>query len=117
MDRDSRARLIRNAMEGTNWDLLVCAMPANVLLLSGYWPGLGHSLAAAVRSGEIFLIAPHDERDLADESWADEVITYQPAPLDRLVSAEESLYDAFTGLKKQAPISADRIGFQQADIF
>lgn len=33
-----RDRLIREALERTNWDLLVCAMPANVLLLSGTGP-------------------------------------------------------------------------------
>ena len=76
-----RDELIRRALEQTNWDLLVCAMPSNVLLLSGYWPAVGYSVALATRDGRIVLMVPEDEDDLAEQSWADEVVTYAPAPL------------------------------------
>jgi Xaa-Pro aminopeptidase len=113
----ARDELIRRALERTNWDLLVCAMPSNVLLLSGYWPAIGHSVALATRDGQIGLIVPEDESDLAEQSWADEVATYAPTPMDRLITTEESVVEAFSKIKRDLAIAADRIGFEQADAF
>ena len=113
-----RDELIRHALEQTNWDLLVCAMPANVLLLSGYWPAVGYSVALATRDGRLGLLVPEDEDDLAEQqSWVDDVITYAPAPIDHLTTAEESVYEAFVRLKHELGIEADRIGFEQTDAF
>jgi Xaa-Pro aminopeptidase len=113
-----RDELIRRALEQTNWDLLVCAMPANILLLSGYWPAVGSSVALATRDGRLGLLVPEDDDDLAEQqSWVDDVVTYAPAPLDRLSTAEESVYEAFVRLKRDLGIEADRIGFEQTDAF
>jgi Xaa-Pro aminopeptidase len=112
-----RDELIRQALEHTNWDLLVCAMPSNVLLLSGYWPAVGYSVALATRDGQIGLVVPEDEDDLAEQSWVDQVATYPPTPMDRLITAEESVFEAFSKVKRDLAISADRIGFEQADAF
>ncbi|MGI9071095.1 MAG: M24 family metallopeptidase [Bryobacteraceae bacterium] len=112
-----RDELIRQALGHTNWDLLVCAMPSNVLLLSGYWPAVGYSVALATRDGQIGLVVPDDEDDVAEQSWVDEVATYAPAPMDRLMTAEESVFEAFVKLKRDLAIAADRIGFEQTDAF
>jgi Xaa-Pro aminopeptidase len=112
-----RDELIRQALEHTNWDLLVCAMPSNVLLLSGYWPAVGYSVALATRDGQIGLVVPEDEDDLAEQSWVDEVATYAPTRMDRLITAEESVFEAFSKVKRDLAIAADRIGFEQADAF
>jgi Xaa-Pro aminopeptidase len=113
-----RDELIRRALEQTNWDLLVCAMPANILLLSGYWPAVGSSVAVATRDGRLGLLVPEDDDDLAEQqSWVDDVVTYAPAPLDHLTTAEESVYEAFVRLKRDLAIEADRIGFEQTDAF
>ncbi|MFL6353479.1 MAG: M24 family metallopeptidase [Bryobacteraceae bacterium] len=112
-----RDELIRQALGRTNWDLLVCTMPSNVLLLSGYWPAVGSSVALATREGQIGLVVPEDEDDVAEQSWVDEVATYAPAPIDRLMTAEESVFEAFVKLKRELAIAADRIGFEQTDAF
>ena len=112
-----RDQVIREALERTNWDLLVCAMPSNVLLLSGYWPAVGYSIALATRGGQIALVVPDDEDDLAEHSWVDEVATYAPSPMDRLIAAEESMFEAFSKVKRDLAIAADRIGFEQTDAF
>jgi Xaa-Pro aminopeptidase len=112
-----RDELIRQALGHTNWDLLVCTMPSNVLLLSGYWPAVGCSVALATRDGQIGLVVPDDEDDVAEQSWVDEVATYTPAPIDRLTTAEESLFEAFLKLKRDLAIAADRIGFEHTDAF
>ncbi|MES1260099.1 MAG: Xaa-Pro peptidase family protein [Acidobacteriota bacterium] len=111
--RDER---IREAMERTGWDLLVCAMPANVLLLSGYWPAFGCSLALATRDGQILLIAPEDEEEAAQNSWADEVVTYSPCPLEKFLTAEESLYEAFSAVRRRLGLTGSRIGFEHGDL-
>ncbi len=112
-----RDELIRQALDRTNWDLLVCAMPCNVLLLSGYWPAVGYSVALATRDGQIGLVVPDDEDDVAEQSWVDEIATYTPAPIDRLTTAEETVLEAFLRVKRDLAIAADRIGFEQADAY
>ena len=97
-----RDEVIRRALERTNWDLLVCSMPSNVLLLSGYWPAAGYSLAIATRDGRIVLVVPEDEDDLAERSWADEVATYCPASLDRVMTAEEPVFEVFADGKAKS---------------
>jgi len=112
-----RDEVIRRALEQTNWDLLACSMPSNVLLLSGYWPAAGYSLAVAARDGHIVLVVPEDEDEVAGRSWADEVATYCPAPLDRVLTAEEPVFEVFADVKRDLGITADRIGFEQAEAF
>src|ERR1051325_6492542 len=112
-----RDEVIRRSLERTNWDLMACSMPSNVLLLTGYWPAAGDSVAAATREGQIALIVPQDEDDVAEHSWADEIVTYCPVPLDRLTTAEEPVFEAFANLKARLNIVADRIGFEQTGSF
>ena len=95
-----RDEVIRRTLDQTNWDLLACSMPSNVLLLTGYWPAAGYSLALATRDGQIILVVPEDEDELAQRSWADEVATYCPAPLDRLMTAEEPVFEMFSDVKR-----------------
>lgn len=112
-----RDEAIRRALEQTNWDLLACSMPSNVLLLSGYWPAAGYSLALATRDGQIILVVPEDEDEVAERSWADEVATYCAAPLDRVLTAEETVFEVFSDVKRDLGITADRIGFEHAEAF
>jgi hypothetical protein len=71
-DQQRRASL-QAALADNGLDALVCALPANVLLLCGYWPVVGTSVAVAVRGGLIVVLAPADERHLAERGGADEV--------------------------------------------
>jgi Xaa-Pro aminopeptidase len=112
-----RDQIVRQALEATNWDLMACSMPANVLLTTGYWPGAGYSLAITTRAGEILLIVPEDEEELAEMSWADDVRTYCPMPLQRLMTAEEPVYEAFLELRNDFGLLAGRVGFEQAEAF
>jgi len=64
-----RRRRIADGLAEAGLDALVCALPANVLLLTGYWPVVGDALALATREGRIALLAPEDERTLAEAGW------------------------------------------------
>ena len=57
MARDTeRIDRIAYALRGAKLDGLVCALPANVLLLSGYWPVVGVSIAIATADGAVVLL-------------------------------------------------------------
>ena len=67
-----RIRRITGALERANMDALVCALPANVLLVSGYWPVIGTSVAVITRAGFVYVLAPNDEAELAHASYAED---------------------------------------------
>lgn len=101
MTGKDRIARIRKALSAAKLDVLVCSLPKNVLLLSGYWPVIGTSVALAFADGGIQLIVPADEQELAEQGWADHVQTFKPAPLDKLTSASEQLLEALRSLGKK----------------
>src|ERR1041384_7338970 len=92
MNRDvERSQRITSALAEAGMDAVVCALPANVLLLSGYWPVVGTSVAIATRKGATYLLVPEDEAELAARGWADEVQTFAPGSLSALRDATEAV--------------------------
>ncbi|HEY7984490.1 MAG TPA: Xaa-Pro peptidase family protein [Ktedonobacterales bacterium] len=72
MSEGPRERGLRAALAADGLDAVVCRLPANVLLLTGYWPMNGVSFAWLPASGAPVLIAPQGERDWAAAGrWAD----------------------------------------------
>ncbi len=63
-----RVAQIRRALAEAALDAVVCGLPANVLMLSGYWPVIGTSVCIADAGGRIVLIVPEDEEELARQS-------------------------------------------------
>jgi Xaa-Pro aminopeptidase len=86
-----RINSIRDALGHSNMDVLVCALPANVLLLSGYWPVLGTAIAIITRGGFVYVLAPDDEEDLARSGWADVVETFSLGSITQLRTAVDVL--------------------------
>lgn len=86
-----RVATIRNVLREHSCDALICSLPMNVLLLSGYWPVVGTSLAIAHADGTVQLIVPEDEEDLARTGRADEIKTFRPSSLDSLTTATQSI--------------------------
>jgi Xaa-Pro aminopeptidase len=78
---NERVALLRHELEESGLEALVCGLPTNVLLLTGYWPVLGTAVAMVNRTGRVGLIAPEDERDLAERGWADELHLLGPGSL------------------------------------
>ena len=79
-----RRRRVVAALAEADRDVVACALPANVLMLTGYRPVVGDALALASREGRLAMIAPEDEVDLARAGWADDVRTFRPGSLDAL---------------------------------
>lgn len=86
-----RIELMRHALEHSKMDALVCALPTNVLLLSGYWPVIGTAIAVITKSGFVQVLAPADEAELARTSWADVVETFSLGSLEEITTAVDVL--------------------------
>lgn len=107
-----RIERIRNTLRDNQWDLVVCALPMNVLLLSGYWPVVGTGVAVVSAEGKIYLLVPEDEEDLARHGWADEVRTFKPSSLDEIVTTAEAIRSPLRELAQSFSADPVRVGFE-----
>ncbi len=116
IDPDRRA-LVQEQLRKADVDALVCGLPANVLLLSGYWPVVGTSLAIVVRDGPNVLLVPEDEKELAEQGGADEIHTYKPAPLDSLANLIETQSPPLAALARKLSLQRKRLGHEHGGWF
>src|SRR5215472_4399769 len=87
MPRDvERIERLQAAMKEAGLDALAVGLPANVLLLTGYFPVMGTCFAIVTREGEVVLYAPEDERDLAECRCGDPIVYYHPEGIPALRS-------------------------------
>jgi Xaa-Pro aminopeptidase len=107
-----RMAWIEAALKGESLDAVVCALPDNVLLLSGYWPVTGTSLAIATSDGRSALLVPEDEEELAKHGGADEIRTYHPGSLEKLQSAIEAGAEPLRELLKHLGLTCARVGYE-----
>jgi Xaa-Pro aminopeptidase len=69
MIRDTaRVERITRSLKEADLDAVVGSTPAHVLMLTGYWPVVGNAMAIVNRDGQVAIIAPEDERELAEEA-------------------------------------------------
>jgi len=98
------------ALIAADLDAFVCALPINVLLLSGYWPVVGTSFAVFTRDGQVLLLVPEDELEIAKNGWADDVVSYSAGSLANLQSTSDIVTDELGELA--AKLSLKSIGFE-----
>jgi Xaa-Pro aminopeptidase len=115
MRNRERVDRIRTVLRENHWDLIACALPMNVLLLSGYWPVIGVGVAIACADGRIRLLVPEDEEDLAKRGWADEIRTFKPGSLDELKTASEAIRDPLRKLTESISAAPLRAGFEACE--
>ena len=111
-----RIERIAAALQEANLDALICALPTNVLLLSGYWPVVGSALAIATRDGRVGVLAPEDERELAERGWAQETRTFQPGSLEHLTPLLEAVRDPLAELAHSLGVGDGRLGYEDGDL-
>ncbi len=118
MIRDAERReRTQQALAATGLDLLVCTLPVNVLLLSGYWPVVGTSIALAARDGRLILLVPEDEQSLAQRGWADEIQVFHPGSLERLTNAEEAIREPLRKVAHALGPGVARVGYEHGASF
>lgn len=114
LDRE-RIDRVRQALQHGGVDAVVCALPKNVLLLSGYWPVVGTSVAIATRDGRIALAVPADEAGLAEEGWADELLTFTPGSLRAMQRAGDAVRAPLSKLCQALRLGGCRVGFEAGE--
>ena len=112
-ERDTeRLRRIQEAIQSARLDAVVCTLPANVLLCSGYWPVIGASLAVVTVEGRSVILCPKDEAELAQCGWADEVRTFEPASVSEIRSTAEAAQAALQQLAHELKLTCMRVGYE-----
>ena len=112
MRDNERVNRICAALKRERLDALVCALPAYVLMNTGYWPVIGTSVCITTADGRQLVVAPEDEEDLANRGWA-EVHTYKPASLDKIESVAHAIGGPLYEAAQAADITGGRIGFER----
>src|SRR6185437_2129512 len=113
-DRE-RIDRVRQALQQGGLDAVVCALPKNVLLLSGYWPVVGTSVAIATRDGRIALAVPADEALLAEQGWADALLTFTPGSLRAMQRAGNAVRVPLAKLCRTLRLGSARVGFEAGE--
>lgn len=93
-----REERIRDVLEQAHADVAICGLPANVLLVAGYWPVVGNSIAICTREGGEGLLVPEDEADLARPVFKGELRTFKAGSLDSLAALCEILREPIRDL-------------------
>jgi Xaa-Pro aminopeptidase len=107
-----RTERIGAALKKHKWDALVCFRPMNVLMLSGYWPVLAHSVAVIMPSGEVSVVAPEDEEALARLGWADHVYTFTVASLSGFEKPSNLIAEQLGTILK--PLQGGRVAYENS---
>ncbi len=108
-----RRDAVERALRKNKLDVIICALPANALMLSGYSPVVGSGVAVATCEGRISLLIPEDEAELAQTGWADDVRTFNPGSLENIRTPSEAIR---APLKALVNASAARIGFESGEV-
>ncbi len=107
--RDSaRHHRLVEALRTADLNALVCRLPENVLLLSGYWPMSGFSFVVYRADGEATLIVPSAEEAESADTWISDRQLFEWA----LVGAPDP-YEQIGVYLKQACRGMKRIGVER----
>lgn len=102
-----RVRWIADVMAREGYNALICRLPQNVVMLTGYQPILGNSfclVTAAKGAGEpeTRLVVPSDEADLVPEGAAVAVQSFAEETMDRISTTLPSVREPLAALLRDA---------------
>jgi Xaa-Pro aminopeptidase len=115
-DLERQERTI-SALRQSNLSGFFCSLPSQVLLLSGYWPVMGMSAAVFTVEGEVHLLIPEDEEEIAKQSSVAAPTMFQPARLDEITDAQSAMRDPLIELFKKLKLDSARIGVESSEYF
>lgn len=113
----TRIEWITEALVHAGMDALLCTLPENVLMLSGYWPVVGTAVAFATHDGRVAVLAPEDERDLATAGWAHDVRTYSPGSLTALTGPAQTIREPLASLLTDLGLAGGRLAYEDSDFY
>lgn len=89
-DHERQAR-VKAFMAEASLDAIVAGSPSEVLMLAGYWPIMGGSVAVVTHDGERCILLPEDELSLAEAMTTATLVPYKPAEKDSLTPPMKAL--------------------------
>lgn len=113
---NKRHDAILNALVGANYRAAICYSPTSVLLLSGYWPVLGMSVAIFAEDGQVFVVIPQDEMEIAQQSTAAKIIGYEPVSLGSLKDPVRALAEPVGQVMKSLRLSGEIVGVESGQM-
>jgi Xaa-Pro dipeptidase len=102
MERIQRTQL---ALQKAGLDALVCRLPENIVMLTGYWPMNGFAFLVFPAAKDPVLIVPVPEQELAGESWVKDIRTFKWGLVD-----SGDPYTRIPEMLKQAAIDFGLVG-------
>lgn len=115
--RDSeRIARVEGMLRANGCDALLVALPRHVLMLTGYFPVVGVSIAICTRSGTVGLLAPEDEKQFAESGWADAIEYFQPVSLHHLAPLTETVIEPLRNLVRRMELGKAIIAVQNGPL-
>ena len=111
MDSERISRIQKN-LHAAGLTAVVCALPSNVLLLTGYWPVVGDSIAISICGGPTVLLVPEDEAELAGAGFADLIETFTPETLNETRSISEAVKPRLADILRKLKLGLGPIGVE-----
>ena len=109
-----RSRIVA-AMASSGFRALLCSSSTEVLVLTGYWPVMSSSVAIHTADGDVRLIVPEDEVELAEKATAVKLIPYKPAGLQSLASPLDQLRAPLKQALEELGVKDEMIGLQMQE--
>lgn len=104
-----RQRLAQSDLDG-----LVAVLPHHVLMLSGYRPRLGTGLALATRAGDLAVVLPSEEIELARAAGVEDPIAYETLTLTTNTPLHEALLTAVAQAGRRLGLGLiRRLGYEE----
>ncbi len=110
-DRQRVDRVLRQ-MRTSGLDALLCRLPQNVLMLTGYAPVAGNSFALFPLEGEPVLMVPESEEEMARQGWVKEIHSFTTETLHRLSSLPEVVEPILSQLAREKDLLGKVVGYE-----
>ncbi len=111
IDPERHARTIASLTD-SSYNMIVASSPTEVLLLTGYWPVMGNSIALFSSDGEVRVVIPEDEVELAEATSSAKLFPYKPGGLQTLVDPLQLLKAPLQCVIDGLALPHTRIGLQ-----
>ncbi|MBV8695007.1 MAG: aminopeptidase P family protein, partial [Ktedonobacteraceae bacterium] len=99
--------------KGADFHAIVCRMPQNVVMLTGYQPILGNSFCVVSLNTagevEIRLAVPKDEEDLVPQGVAVEVKTFAEETMDWIGNTIQAVHEPLAELLRSAKLNENAV--------
>jgi Xaa-Pro aminopeptidase len=112
IDSERHSRIVA-MMREEELDALICSSPTEVLLLTGYWPVMGTSVAVFTADGGVHVLVPSDEHEIAANSSSAVLTTFHAGELSSLTTPQTAIAQPHTSLCALLSLSHARIGMER----